>query len=207
MSGGQTLYSSNAGASADEFEALQVIIEALRPLDLEARNRILESVATFLGVAPIAAARSREVLRPPTVSGHFSNSTSSSPAFSENTNMSPKDFLNEKRPKTDVERIACLAYYLTHYRDTQHFKTLEISALNTEAAQPKFSNTANSTMNAAKMGYIVPSTKGHRQLSALGERFVLALPDRVAAKDVLLSLRRRSKRRKSSVATEPSGDE
>ena len=35
--------------------------------------------------------------------------------------MSPKDFLMEKAPNTDVERIACLAYYLTHYRSTPHF--------------------------------------------------------------------------------------
>lgn len=106
----------------------------------------------------------------------------------------------EKAPKTDVERIACLAYYLTHYRSTPHFKTLDISLLNTEAAQPKFSNTAYSANNAVKLGYIVPSSKGQRQLSALGERFVQALPDRNAAKDVLLSLRRklRAKRKRSS---------
>ncbi len=211
MSGEPNLYSrANAGAPGDEFEALQAIIGVLRPLDLEARNRILESVATFLGVAPLAT-RPKETFRTPpvTVAGFPSASTNTSAPFSENTNISPKDFLNEKIPKTDVERIACLAYYLTHYRDTPHFKTLDISTLNTEAAQPKFSNTANSTMNAVKMGYIVPSMKGHRQLSALGERFVLALPDRDAAKEVLVSLRRklRSKRRRSPVATEPSEDE
>jgi len=47
--------------------------------------------------------------------------------------MSPKDFLLEKQPRTDVERIACLAYYLTHYRATPHFKTIDLSILNTEA--------------------------------------------------------------------------
>lgn len=123
--------------------------------------------------------------------------------------MSPKDFLLEKSPKTDVERIACLAYYLTHYRSTPHFKTLDISTMNTEAAQPKFSNTAYSTANAVKLGYIVPSTKGARQLSALGERFVQALPDRDAAKEVLLSLRRknRGKRKRNSAAAESSEEE
>ncbi len=113
--------------------------------------------------------------------------------------MSVKQFIMEKSPKTDVERIACLAYYLTHYRATPHFKTLDISLLNTEAAQPKFSNTAYSTNNAVKLNYLVPSAKGQRQLSALGERFVQALPDRDAAKEVLLSMRRRSRtRRKKS---------
>ena len=109
----------------------------------------------------------------------------------------------EKAPKTDVERVACLAYYLTHYKGTPHFKTLDISQLNTEAAQPKFSNAGYSTNNALKLGYIVSSTKGHRQLSALGERFVQVLPDRKAAKEVLLSLRRRNrgKRKRTSADT------
>ena len=35
------------------------------------------------------------------------------PNFSEGHEPSPKQFLLEKAPQTDVERIACLAYYLT----------------------------------------------------------------------------------------------
>ena len=105
--------------------------------------------------------------------------------------MSPKAFLIEKQPRTDVERMACLAYYLTHYRDTPHFKTLDLSQLNTEAAQPKFANAANTTNNAVKRGYLVQSTKGQRQLGAAGERFVLALPDRDAAKAAMASVRPR----------------
>src|SRR5207249_5163711 len=112
----------------------------------------------------------------------------------------PKEFLLEKQPRTDVERIACLAFYLTHYRDTPHFKTLDLSKLNTEAAQPKFSNAANSANNAVKRGYIVPSTKGNRQLSAAGERFVNALPDREAARQVMATSQPRRKPRRSSQA-------
>jgi hypothetical protein len=209
MSDESTLSSAlDAGASADEFQALHAVICALRPLDQEARNRILEAAAIFLGIPPIQP-RGREIVQN-SPSGTFSAaSTSSRALFSEESTMSPKEFLMGKAPKTDVERIACLAYYLTHYRDTPHFKTLDISALNTEAAQPKFSNTANSTNNAVKLGYIVPSTKGHRQLSALGERFVQALPDRNAAKEVLLSLRRRNrnKRKRTSSAPETSEEE
>src|SRR6185312_8399188 len=99
--------------------------------------------------------------------------------------------MREKAPVTDVERMACLAYYLTHYRDTPHFKTLDLSKLNTEAAQPKFANAANTTNNSVKRGYLVPSTKGQRQLSAAGERFVLALPDREAAKSAMMTVRPR----------------
>jgi hypothetical protein len=96
-----------------------------------------------------------------------------------------------KQPRTDVERVACLAYYLANYRETPHFKTLDISKLNTEAAQVKFSNAAKAVDNATAYGYLVPSTKGNKQLSAAGELFVEALPDRAAAKATMDSARPR----------------
>ena len=49
------------------------------------------------------------------------------------------------------------------------------------------------------MGYLVPASKGQKQLSAFGERFVRALPDREAAKDVMsLARPRRKERRQNS---------
>ena len=99
-----------------------------------------------------------------------------------------------------MEKIACLAYYLTHYRDTPHFKTLDLSKLNTEAAQIKLSNPAVSVENATKQVYLVPATKGNKQLSSLGEQFVLALPDRDKARDVMANARprRRTQRENSN---------
>jgi hypothetical protein len=116
--------------------------------------------------------------------------------FSDEKIVSPKEFLFQKRPQSDVERVAALAYYLTHYKDTPHFKTLDISKLNTEAAQAKFSNTAYAVDNATKQGYLVPAIKGNKQLSAPGELFVEALPDREAAKQAMQAARpkRKSKR-------------
>lgn len=189
------------GKAPDEFQVLQIVIAALRDLDHEARNRILDSAATFLGVAT-GLARSTPNANEILARSASPNASNSRAPFSEDTTMSPKDFLVEKAPKTDVERIACLAYYLTHYRATPHFKTLDISVLNTEAAQPKFSNTAYSTNNAVKMKYVVPATKGYRQLSALGERFVQALPDREAGKEVLLSMRRKNRSKRKRTASE-----
>lgn len=193
---------NTAAASQTEIEALQAIVAKLGPLSQEARYRILESAATFLGVALSA--------RNPNVSGLSGTISPATPArapFSEDTSMSPKEFLNEKAPKTDVERIACLAYYLTHYRSTPHFKTLDLSLLNTEAAQPKFSNATYSSNNAVKLGYLVPSSKGQRQISALGERFVQALPDRNAAKEVLLTTRRRLRSRRKRGSSQEHSEE
>ena len=145
---------AKAEDNAGEFEALQKIIAALKPLPEEASQRIFESAATFLKIinGPRNSQRS--------IGTTASNSIglSQQVPFSEDSSMPPKEFLFEKQPRTDVERIACLAFYLTHYRSTPHFKTLDLSKLNTEAAQPKFANAAYTANNAVKMGYLVPST-------------------------------------------------
>ena len=179
-----------------EFAALQAVISALHTVDEAARGRILEAAATFLNIGRESHYDHNAAVRPaPSQTENGPGPTSSYPPFSADTSMSPKDFLYQKQPRTDVERIAALAYYLTHYRDTPHFKTLDISKLNTEAAQPKFSNAANSSNNAVKQGYLVPTSKGQRQLSAAGERFVNALPDREAARMAMSTGAPRRKRR------------
>jgi hypothetical protein len=187
--------SASSTTSPSEVSALQTVIGALHPLDEEARGRILESAATFLRIE--IHSHGSSLSRQSTAATGVGLASAPTSRFSEDTSMSPKDFLLEKQPRTDVERIACLAYYLTHYRGTQHFKTLDLSLLNTEAAQPKFANTAYSSNNAVKLGYLVPSVKGQRQLSAIGERFVRALPDREAAKEALAGLRRRPRAKRS----------
>jgi hypothetical protein len=117
--------------------------------------------------------------------------------------MSVKDFIFEKNPQTDPERMACLGYYLTHYLDTPHFKTQDLSRLNTEAAQRAFSNAAFAASNAYRDGFFVSASKaGHKQLSAMGERFVHALPDRAAAEQVRERMKVRRGRRKFGEAAE-----
>jgi hypothetical protein len=98
----------------------------------------------------------------------------------------PKRFLQEKSPQTDVERIAVLAYYLANYRGMEHFKTADLTALNTEAAQRRLSNAADAASNATKnSGFLADAGKGMRQLTAKGEEAVEALPDREALKAVI----------------------
>ena len=178
-----------------EFDALQTVIRALQPLHIEAQHRILASVATFLQ-APDPSVPAHRRNAGPTMSTATDRER---PAFSDDTAMSPKEFLIEKQPRTDVERLACLAFYLTHYEDMQHFKTLDLSKLNTRAAQPKFTNSAQVAKNAVASGYLVSATRGHRQLSAAGEQFVRALPDQEAARSAMAAARpkRRNRRTKT----------
>jgi hypothetical protein len=161
---------------------LPEVIASFKKVNVEGRKRLLSIVATFFGIE----------------SSHASTSPSprvSEASFSEDRSISPKEFLRQKQPRTDVERVACLAYYLTHYRDTPHFKTLDISQLNTDAAQIKFANAANSVNNASTYGYLAATTKGNKQLTAAGEAFVEALPDRDAAREAMANSRPRRRRR------------
>jgi hypothetical protein len=171
-------------------DALTAIVNALKDLDPDAQKRTLTAVIAFLDIQLssnkiIFAGRQHETVE--------------NVSFTENRSVSPKDFLRDKSPVTDLERIACLAYYLTHYRDQPHFKTVDLSTLNTEAAQPKFSNATLAANNALKAGLLVQAGKGSKQLSSAGETFVQFLPDRDAAKASLKGVRkRRSKKVRNS---------
>ncbi len=179
--------------SGDDLEVLTEILAAFRKLEPGSRERMLNTVATFLGLGlRPSGSMSTGPTHHPVAASHLETS------FSEDRSISPKQFMLDKQPRTDVEKVACLAYYLTHYRGIQHFKTLDISKLNTEAAQVKFSNAAVAADNAMKQNYLVPASKGSKQLSAVGEQFVLALPDRQKARSIMASARPRRKARKAS---------
>lgn len=171
-------------------DAVQRVIDGLISFDEDTRIRILRTAATFFGI------ESGPSGRPNGRSGNTGHSLDpGAPSFSNRQELPLKEFIFQKQPKTDIERVACLAYYLAHYRDTPHFKTVDISKLNTEAAHAKFSNTAYAVANAANAGLLAAAGKGSKQISALGERYVESLPDRSAARDVMSSMRRRRRSR------------
>jgi hypothetical protein len=167
-------------------EALPVVISAFQRLDENGQRKLFRSIGTIFGFDSDAG----------------SNSTTRAPIdiapgrFSRDHPISPKEFLLQKQPRTDVERVASLAYYLTHYREHPYFKTLDISKLNTEAAQIKLSNPTFTVNNALKMGYLAQASAGQKQISAAGEMFVAALPDRQAAQTAMANARPRRKPRR-----------
>ncbi|MGO9339282.1 MAG: hypothetical protein ACLPY1_17440 [Terracidiphilus sp.] len=169
-------------------DALHDAVAVFRKLDDEGRARLLKTLSTLFGITHLPEASNG----PRTVSY-------GEPAdrFSKEQSLSPKEFILKKQPRSDVERVACLAYYLAHYRDQPHFKTFDISQINTEAAQTKLSNPAQTVINATNYGYLAPAIKGMKQLSAAGEMYVEALPDREAASAALANSRPKRQTKKA----------
>ena len=176
----------------DEARILNELIAAFRPLSAESRQRLLQTVATFYEIGRGGASELVEAR------------TQAAGQFSEDRSASPKEFIHEKGAETETERLVVLAYYLTHYRGIPHFKTLDLTQLNTEAAQIKFSN-AHATMHAAQtQGLIGPAPSGYKQMTARGERFVSLLPDKEAARAVVGEKRgSRKRKRKHQPAQKP----
>lgn len=178
---------SRTERSAQRASALQKAITLLLPLTAADRENVLETLHTFFEVNSNQVSRIQSVKSSPSKPNFHFSEDSKTP--------SPKAFLSDKSPQTDVERVACIAYYLSHFRETPHVRTKDITALNTESAHKPFSNTAVAVDNATKAGYLVPSVKGSKQISAFGERYVEALPDRDAAGIISDQFRKRKQKR------------
>jgi hypothetical protein len=184
----------------DEVQVLGRVLQLLKELPDDSRERVIQTACAYFGLSQRPGPAAKQGKASATASAAVDPT-----AFSADRSLSPKAFLLEKQPQTDVERVACLAYFLTHYLNQPHFKTIDISLANTQAAQVKFSNPAFATSNALKMGYLAEAGKGNRQLSAAGERFVQALPDRDAARKAMAAARpRKIKSRRATSAEEDS---
>jgi hypothetical protein len=178
-----------------EVKALGIILGALEALDDDQRSFVLRTAADRVGThLPSAAAALR---------GASDEGASIRSAHSASGGNTPKQFMAAKRPTNDVQRIACLAYYLTHERNQPHFKTADLKALNTEAAGVKIGNPAQAVANATLIsGYLATAGEGRKQISATGEAVVDALPDQTAAKAVAKAGAKRRTRKSRATSKE-----
>ena len=137
------------------YEVVDKIIQNLLPLDPYSRLRVYRTIGTFFGFEASFPKVDQKV------DNRTSANISREPIFSSPEEPTPKEFLLQKQPKTNVERVACLAYYLARYRKIEAFKTIDISKLNTEAAQTKLTNASNTVNDAIKAGFLAAAEQGY----------------------------------------------
>ena len=177
-----------ADSFIDEIKALEAVLRALAPLDDAKRQFVLRTVTDRLAISDALPG-----IQPK------SSPTLQNSGDDDIGKMTPKDFLVTKSPKTDVQRVACLAYYLTYGRQQAQFKTSDITQLNTATQSPRFSNAAVSVDNATNVSKLLASIgQGKKQITSLGESVVKALPDYANVREVIRNSHYPRKKRKKS---------
>jgi hypothetical protein len=182
----------NKGA-IPELKALGIVLAALKDLEPTQRSWVIASVVSNLGIsAPLLAPAS-------TAAAGTVGAQSVALPGAPGSNAHAKAFLRAKNPKSDVLRVACLAYYLTNFKETPAFKTKDITDMNRDAAGTSLSNPSQTVGNAYNQNhYLAPAGKGAKQITAFGEAVVDALPNMedVAAVEADRPHRKKRKSRK-----------
>jgi len=116
--------------------------------------------------------------------------------------LNPKQFIAQKKPQTQYERIACLAFYLTHFRNTPQFVTEDVTNLNTEAAQITIKNPAQIMKDTvSKYRFVTAAGDRNKQITSLGEAVVQALPNREAMKAAIAEHRPAKRKKRTAKKT------
>ena len=179
-----------ASVITKEFQAIQAALEVLEPLDPTQRQFAVSMILSRLEMEAATGATFRAGSHTSTVAG------AGGAAATSLNGISAKEFLKQKAPKTDLERLVCLAYYLTHTQDTPNFTTRDITKLNADAHGTDFSNAAATAMNAVRQSKLLSTAAGgKKRINTRGEALVEALPDRAKAKEALKASRVGGKKR------------
>jgi hypothetical protein len=97
--------------SRDAVEAISILMSTLRPLDQEARVHVLEFVLKRFGIS-LTPAPAVPAHRPSIPGIHPTRPNPSVPALFEAADM--RSFAAEKSPKTVIEKVVVIGYYLAH---------------------------------------------------------------------------------------------
>lgn len=85
------------------------------------------------------------------------------------------DFFATKQPRTDVERVLCLAHCLTNIFGRRTFASTDISRLNLDLGMQKFSNPSFAIRKARTRGLLSETDNGQLALTTDGIAYVEAL--------------------------------
>lgn len=162
-------------------QALNTVIDALKPLSADQRRSVLQSAANLFGEA--------DALPPTPQKATDSEATTSPPDL--------QRFVFNKKTKNDAVAVTVLAYYLKKYRNQVSFKTSDLEALNSEANTGQVFGNITKTVNNAYSRYrlLDKAGKGFKKITLIGERVVEALPDDAQVKAIIVEHKPRTRRK------------
>jgi hypothetical protein len=137
-----------------EFEALQSVHAALKPLAAEERTRVLTSVYALLGIrgpdpTPAAAPPSR-----PAAPSTADAPAAGIPSRSQARPLSINELVQEKSPGTNAQRIALFAYYRDKHEGISRFTRDDLKAYFAKAKEQPPRNYDRDFVEAVKRGWI-----------------------------------------------------
>jgi len=184
-----------------EVHAVNTIVQALRPLDTEAQQRVLQSSLALLGLAIAGRAQSMGEIGIPIGSeapGSFASSASHKP-------KGLTELLLEKKPGTNSQRIVLFAYYRRHVEQLETFHRQDLKSYFAKARIAPPANYDRDFTTAVSAGWIHEddansylTTTGEQLVegSFEGERTYSAQPKRPRSKSSAKKARNKTQRRK-----------
>jgi hypothetical protein len=159
-------------------EAVQAASKAFDPLSGEERQRALQMFLTLLGHDSQGMGAGSPSQPPPPSGGAPIGSTNATGALQ----ATARAFIAAKKPTSDVQRVTCIAYYMTHHDGRPSYKARDLAEVGTAAAV-RFSNIRQTISNATRQNkFLIPAGPQLHQITPRGEAMVDALPDQHAAK-------------------------
>ncbi|MGB7930400.1 MAG: hypothetical protein WCF61_19785 [Terriglobales bacterium] len=176
-----------AAKKNDSTAALVAVVAALEDLNDADRHWVLQSAAskftltvqTAGGGGQAGAANTNTATVTPLV-----GTPTAADVQAAITRKDPRAFIRLKKPTTDVQRVACIGYYLVQTTGHHGFTSKDISTAYTDSGGSKINMTRalDNATRAAK--YLSNRGPREKQLTTLGEDVVNALPDQAAVKNI-----------------------
>lgn len=150
-----------------ELAAIKTIVDALQPLDSEARQRALSYATQSLGIKA----------SPPPNPGGVANAGHDDPPPPPPPVTDIRSLKDQKQPSTDVEMATLMTYYLKHEAPAEERKdevgAEDIETYFVQAGYPLPHNKAYTLPNAKKAGYLENASRGKYKLNSVGHNLVV----------------------------------
>ena len=179
-----------------ELTAIKAIAEALTPLNMDARQRVLNYAVAHLGLS----APSPPLESPGSASNQEGEATTLATSITSPAKklVDIRSFKEQKNPTTDIEMATVLAYYLKYVALEAERKD-EIGADDIEkyfiqAGYPLPSERKFTLPNAKKAGYLESASRGKYKLNPVGHNLVAHNMPRTSSASVSKAKKRASKK-------------